>query len=183
VIPRRIIPILLLAFAIVVGFYNALQGEYRYCFFIVPFAIASFTKSKIARIAEIAGLALLACHLMAAQSLYVGITALIVATILLFLLGVSRQVERIFIYCACVVVFACSYTNPYDMPGYLLGAGLDASLYLVVSLCLHIALDHYKSDAKNDAPLDKKYLSTLEKARDTAREAVNLAKEGSIRHG
>lgn len=176
-IPRRTITLLFLAFAILIGFYNALLGKYIYCGFIVPFAIASFVELRIAKHIELFGMLIVAIYIMAFESLYVGIMLMIVCAIFFLLLGMSREKERIFIYSTAPIVWLCSFVNPYDAPGYILGAGLDMSLYLLVALCVHIAIDHYKSEIKNEKPLDFKCLDALERARDTAREALEIAKE------
>lgn len=181
-IPRRTVTALLLAFAILIAFYNALLGKYEYALFTVPFFVAMLCPKKVSRAAELAGLLIASVYLMAFQALYIGIMGMIVSAVFALLLGMPHVAARAYIYATTLLVGLATFFNPYEYPSLALASGLAAGLYFICALSLYIAIDHYTMELKKSKPLEEKYIETLEKLRDTAREAVNLAKEG-CNHG
>ncbi len=176
-IPRRVVTALLLAFSLVMAFYNLLLGRPQYSLFVLPFAVALIFNTKTGQVCEAFGVASVAIYLMLAQALYIGIMGMVVAAVLVFALGARRGLVHAYIYATSGVVGLCTYVNPYGYPSTVLEVVLTASIYFVSVFVAHIALDNYVSEIKNDKPLDSKCLDALERARDTAREALDIAKE------
>jgi hypothetical protein len=182
-IPRKIVTALFLAFSIVIAFYDFLQGKPQYIPFIFPFAIALALKGKAGMTVEALGVLAVAVYLMIAQALYIGIMGMIIAAVLFFTLGCRRGVIHAYIYATSFIVGIGAYVNPFGGVHAELAVFLTATIYYVCVFAVHIALDNYIEEVRNAKPLDSKCIEALEKARDTAREAVAIAKQGRGEHG
>lgn len=176
-IPRKIVTALFLSFSIVIAFYNFLQDKPQYIPFVLPFAISIALKGKSGMTVEAFGVLAVAVYLMIAQALYIGIMGMIIAAALFFTLGYKRGVIHAYIYLSSVIVGICAYINPYGGVNEELAVFLTATIYYVCVFAIHIALDNYIEEIRGSKPLDSKCIEALEKARDTAREAVQIAKE------
>lgn len=181
-ISRRVVTWLFLAFTLVIAFYNLLLGHIQYSFFVFPFIISAILRNKPGLIVEALGVLAIATYLMIAQALYVGLMGAVIAAVLFFTLGMRRGVVHVYIYLSSVVVGFCAAINPYGYPSESIEVLLTAIIYYVCVFAIHIALDNYVEEVRDSKSLDSKCIEVLEKARDTASEAIQLAKE-RIRHG
>lgn len=177
VISRRVVTWMFLAFSLVIAFYNLLLGRIQYSFFVFPFIVSAILRTKPGLIVEALGVLAIAAYLMIAQALYIGIMGAVIAAVLFFALGLRRGIVHAYIYLSSVLVGLCAYLNPYGYPSESLEVLLTATIYYVCVFAIHIALDNYVEEVRNSKPLDSKCIDALEKARDTAREAVQIAKE------
>lgn len=176
-ISRRVVTWLFLAFTLVIAFYNFLLGRIQYSFFAFPFIVSAILRNKPGLIVEALGVLAISVYLMLAQALYIGMMGAVIAAVLFFALGMKRGIVHVYIYLSSVVVGFCAAINPYGYQSESMEVLLTAIIYYVCVFAIHIALDNYIEEIRGAKPLDSKCIEALEKARDTAREAVQLAKE------